>query len=482
VSSWFQTLIENRREDPTQSVVLELMVLEGADAGQQFTVDGAEVLIGRGKPTVGRTGAIFLHDRTISSRQAMIYTTPDGWILEHCTGARNPSRVNGKPISRRAIELGDRIQMGRVVMEVRTRQGLALGALLQASTTDTESADATRSRGLVTTRTELRAPPEESTTDVRERAVRRASLTLVRGLPELEGKRFPIQADATTLGRSIQSDVRILEAGISRLHAELVWEEGELVLLQRSATNSTSVNGVPVLSRQVIESGDEILLADQVALRLELEAPPLESGEIEETPTPLPPSRRRSLKEEMEEKLERDRRIEEEFSATGSFMDIDVVGSYRMKQEAPRPAHIIVAFERFRAFVERTVTEFEGQVLNSNGDELMCFFDSTLLSVRAASQILARLDVFNLNENVLPMPFRFRIGIHTGTSLVDRERGVAYSPVLDIAGHLQKLAETNGLLISRDTLEALPEGLPFASAGMLENERIPIYRLSALIE
>ena len=153
-----------------------------------------------------------------------------------------------------------------------------------------------------------------------------------------------------------------------------------------------------------------------------------------------------------------------------------------MKKAAARPANIIVAFERFRAFVERTVTEFEGLVLNSNGDELMCFFDSTLLAVRTASQILERLDAFNLDENVLPMPFRFRIGIHTGTSLVDRERGVAYSPVLDIAGHLQKRAETNGLLISRDTLEALPEGLPFVSAGMLENEQIPIYRLSEPIE
>ena len=48
------------------------MVLEGVDAGQQFTVDGAEVQIGRGKGKTRRTGAIFLHDPSVSSEQATL--------------------------------------------------------------------------------------------------------------------------------------------------------------------------------------------------------------------------------------------------------------------------------------------------------------------------------------------------------------------------------------------------------------------------
>ena len=116
----------------------------------------------------------------------------------------------------------------------------------------------------------------------------------------------------------------------------------------------------------------------EVVLRVDLGDSARDRTAPEDRPT-LPPesARAASLRQHMEEKIERDRLIEEEFSVQGSFVDIDVVGSYKMKREADRPAHIIVSFERFRSFVERVIEEFGGQVLNSNGDELMCFFDST---------------------------------------------------------------------------------------------------------
>jgi pSer/pThr/pTyr-binding forkhead associated (FHA) protein len=477
VSSWLQTLVMSARHgEGTRSAVLELMVLEGSDAGQQFTVDGPEVFIGRGRPPVGRSGVIFLHDRTVSARQATLYTTPDSWTLEHCHEATNPTRVNTKRISQQVIEPGDRIEMGRVVMEARVRQGITLTDLLPPLATGTEALDESRVRERAAARADA-GVTASAATEVRAPLLPRGHLRLLRGLPEFEGKRFPLQSDTTVLGRSCRSDVHIPEPGISRCHAELVWEQSGLILLHRSATNSTSINGVPVSSRQLVKSGDEILLADQVVLRLELQAEGIEEATAEGPSRPVRRSHRPSLREQMEEELERDRMIEEEFTAAGSFLDVDVVGSYVMKQGISRPAHIIVAFERFRAFVEHTITEFQGQVLNSNGDEVMCFFDSPLQAVTAGSQLLCRLEVFNLEQNVLPSPFRFRIGVHTGTSLVDLERGVAYSPVLDVAGHLQKQAGVNGLLISQDTLDALPEGLPFEPAGELEREGIPIYRL-----
>ncbi len=65
---------------------------------------------------------------------------------------------------------------------------------------------------------------------------------------------------------------------------------------------------------------------------------------------------------------------------------------------------------------------------------------------------------------------------------MDRDRGVAYSDVLDVAGHLQKEADTNGLLISEHTLKKLPEGLPFEPAAPLPKEGIPTYRLVGPID
>ena len=79
--------------------------------------------------------------------------------------------------------------------------------------------------------------------------------------------------------------------------------------------------------------------------------------------------------------------------------------------------------------------------------------------------------------NLLVTPFRFRIGIHTGRSLVDLDHGVAYSPVLDSAGHLQKLAQPDSLLISESTLEALPANLPFELVGTVERGGFAYYRL-----
>ncbi len=65
---------------------------------------------------------------------------------------------------------------------------------------------------------------------------------------------------------------------------------------------------------------------------------------------------------------------------------------------------------------------------------------------------------------------------------MDRRRGVAYSTVLDVAGHLQKHAEHNGLLVSEHTRGVLPEDLPFELAGKLEKEGIPTYRLTGVVD
>ena len=470
------------------------MVLDGADAGQQFTIDGPEVRIGRGKPKTGQTGAILLHDTSVSAHQATILSEDAGSFVEHNPEATNPTLVNGRRVTKQKIKPGDTLQMGLVKIEVRQRRGIALSGLFQVRDVATEPLDVSQiKREVEATQIDARAttlhPPvqDEAPTLVQMRG----TLRVVAGLPDLEDRVFPLRSDTTTVGRSAQCDVSVPEPGISRRHCRCEWRGGDLVLFHMSETNSTCVNGTPVAESQILKDGDEIRLADQVVLRLDLPTASEPRATTEDSPT-LPPQNREpagsssppapSLRQYMEEKIERDRLIEEEFEVFGSFVDIDVVGSYKMKAEADRPAHIIVSFERFRSFVESVIEEFEGQVLNSNGDELMCFFESTHQAVRSASAILQRLDEFNERQNVLSSPFRFRIGVHTGRSLVDRERGVAYSAVLDTAGHLQKAAEVNGLLISDETLKQLPEGLPFEPAGTLEHEAIATYRATAPIE
>ena len=97
-------------------------------------------------------------------------------------------------------------------------------------------------------------------------------------------------------------------------------------------------------------------------------------------------------------------------------------------------------------------------MLASRSDEVMAFFDSADAAVGCARALLSALAVWNARENLLERSFRVRIGIHTGRSAVDLQSGVAYSPVLDVAGHLQKNAPIGGVLISEATHTALAGG------------------------
>ncbi len=84
-----------------------------------------------------------------------------------------------------------------------------------------------------------------------------------------------------------------------------------------------------------------------------------------------------------------------------------------------------------------------------------------------------------------------RVTAGAGPACLDRRRVVEVSLMrkaatlenrYELAGHLQKHADKNGLLVSEMTLKALPDGLPFEPAGELEKEGIPTYRLMGSLE
>jgi class 3 adenylate cyclase len=101
--------------------------------------------------------------------------------------------------------------------------------------------------------------------------------------------------------------------------------------------------------------------------------------------------------------------------------------------------------------------------------------------VLAGSAILERLADFNRDLNLLSTNFKFRIGIHTGVSLVDLEAGIAYSQVLDTAGHIQKVAEPDALVISQMTMDALPRSIPATPVSKMKGEAGQLYRLDRFL-
>ncbi len=486
MSTWLNAWRHQKTRRP-EAPVMELLVVAGADAGAQFTLEGDEVLVGRGQPESGQTDVVRLRDKSISRRQAWIRRDASGTWLEHVAAASNPTRINGREVERARLEVGDRIEMGRVEIDVRSRGGFNLRGLTEIMegvarestqsqppgepTLGIEPGGERTTRGGAATEQGL----SDQVTDIRPMSVEIGELRLVQGpdaLPHDVAPTYPLGPGATRIGRGRDVEVQIAELGVSRLHAEIVVEDGRLMLVQRSRTNPTLINGVPVADRSALEDGDEIQLADRVVLSLRL--------------APRRPGARRAkrpgsgLSRQMAEKIDLDRSIEE-FSVMGSFLDVDIVSSRAMKGQGAKAEHIIVSFDRFRSYVGGICEEWEGQVLNSNGDELMCFFESAARAVLAGSAMLERLSDFNRQLNLLETDFRFRIGVHTGLSLVDLDAGIAYSDVLDTAGHIQKLAEPDTLLLSQTTLDSLPGPVPVSKAGELTGDGRLLYRLERFV-
>ena len=67
-----------------------------------------------------------------------------------------------------------------------------------------------------------------------------------------------------------------------------------------------------------------------------------------------------------------------------------------------------------------------------------------------------------------------------GDQRPDLDAGIAYSEVLDTAGHIQKQAQPDTLLVSQQTLEGLPKRLPLSPAGELTGTG-PLYRLDRFL-
>ncbi len=81
------------------------------------------------------------------------------------------------------------------------------------------------------------------------------------GAPAGDGSQhtYELQTPVTLLGRGTDCDLRLVDPGVSRHHAELRVENGQVVLVDLGSTNGTFVNGQPV-RRVVLSDGTHVSL------------------------------------------------------------------------------------------------------------------------------------------------------------------------------------------------------------------------------
>jgi hypothetical protein len=70
---------------------------------------------------------------------------------------------------------------------------------------------------------------------------------------------YELTTPVTMLGRGTDCDLRLVDPGVSRHHAELRVEDGEVVLVDLGSTNGTFVNGQPV-RRVLLTDGTRVTL------------------------------------------------------------------------------------------------------------------------------------------------------------------------------------------------------------------------------
>ncbi len=168
--------------------------------------------------------------------------------------------------------------------------------------------------------------------------------------------------------------------------------------------------------------------------------------------------------------LKRYRELEDALKSSArkrcSFLAIDVVGSTQMKV-GEDPTAIAATFQAYEEMVRRA---FEAHGIWKSAwtpDGVMACFLDRELAVRAAQEVLVSLRAFNAGQNRLKAQFKVRCGLNEGEVVIfeDSQLEKISDRAIDVAGHLQKLADENTLQVSEEVFSALQDPKDFNATG-----------------
>lgn len=81
---------------------------------------------------------------------------------------------------------------------------------------------------------------------------------------KLKGRKIEVPEGGLDIGRSDDSDIKLEDDGVSRFHARLLYDNGQLWLQDSGSRNGIFVNGTRVTDHRALKVGDEIAIAEHV--------------------------------------------------------------------------------------------------------------------------------------------------------------------------------------------------------------------------
>lgn len=139
-----------------------------------------------------------------------------------------------------------------------------------------------------------------------------------------------------------------------------------------------------------------------------------------------------------------------------TIMVIDAERSSLMKANSD-PLLAEWSFRAYQQFLEKITVANGGEVFSTAGDGATMAFNGAEDALRAATIIQREIDSFNSDVNKLALPFRLRIGIHTGSIMGQIEK-VQFAEVIDVAAHVEAACPAGGVTLSqasKDRLESV---------------------------
>jgi len=151
------------------------------------------------------------------------------------------------------------------------------------------------------------------------------------------------------------------------------------------------------------------------------------------------------------------------FGREVAFLAIDVVGSVAMKV-GEDPSSIQYDFEEYRKLVER-IFRARGVLKQAwTPDGVMACFAHVEDACQSGKDVIKSLKAFNRDVKLSKANFEVRCGVNAGLVYFDDATPLETisDRVIDVAGHMQKHAEPNTVLVARKIIEPLRQLDEFA--------------------